>query len=124
MKFRVARHTNNIDSIINFYRNILGLEILGEFKNHDNYDGIFLGFKNKDWHLEFTVSNEKPIHNFDDDDLLVFYCDSQDEYQVIKDRFRKNHIEEVQAKNPYWNLNGITYLDPDGFRVVISLTQI
>lgn len=83
MRFRVARHTNNIDSIINFYRNILGLEILGEFKNHDNYDGVFLGFKNKDWHLEFTVSDEKPIHNFDDDDLLVFYCDSQDEYQVI-----------------------------------------
>lgn len=124
MRFRVARHTNNIDSIINFYRNILGLEILGEFKNHDNYDGVFLGFKNKDWHLEFTVSDEKPIHNFDDDDLLVFYCDSQDEFKILKDRFRENGIKKVEAKNPYWNLNGITYLDPDGFRIVISLTQI
>ena len=59
MQFRYARHTNNLGPLIKFYTEIIGLEKLGEFKDHDNYDGVFLGHKNSDWHLEFTVSQEK-----------------------------------------------------------------
>lgn len=121
MKLRVARHTNNLEKIIAFYRDILGLEVLGEFKDHSNYDGVFLGSKKLAWHLEFTVSNEQPEHTADEDDLLVFYVESIDEYNIIKDRFKNNSIDEVKAKNPYWNDNGITYLDPDSFRIVIAL---
>ena len=55
MKFRVARHTWKIDPIINFYQSLLGLEILGSFKNHNGYDGIFLGLKDENWHLDTVL---------------------------------------------------------------------
>lgn len=122
MKLRVARHTKDIDSIIDFYINILGIDFLGEFKNHEGYDGVFIGIKNKDWHLEFTASNEKPIHNSDEDDLLVFYC-TLDQYLTLQKKFQERNINPVKAKNPYWNNNGLVYLDPDGFRVVISVSK-
>ena len=72
MKFRIARHTTNLESIIAFYCGILDLEILGEFHNHDRYDGVLIGNRDSDWHLEFTVSDEQPDHSPDVDDLLVF----------------------------------------------------
>ena len=77
MKFRVARHTSKIDTIINFYHSILGFDILGSFENHDGYDGVFLGLKDENWHLEFTISETSPNHHPDEDDLLVFYANSE-----------------------------------------------
>lgn len=120
MKFRVARHTENLKPIIDFYCNNLGLKILGSFENHDNYDGIFIGMPNSDWHLEFTVSDEMPKHEPDEDDLLVFYPENEKEFEEIVAKFEWNNIQSTTSKNPYWNANGVTYSDPDGFRIVIA----
>ena len=107
MNFRVAWHTTNFKSITFFYCDILGLEILGDFKNHNNYDGIFLGKKGLDWHLEFTISDEAPTHQTDEDDLLVFYV-TDDEHITLEKRFTQNNILPVTPKNPYWQKNGLT----------------
>lgn len=123
MNLRVARHTSNLESIIHFYKNILGLDILGEFKNHNDYDGVFLGKENMSWHLEFTVSNLKPDHKPDEDDLLVFYINNPQEYSALKEKFKDNGIEEIIPKNPYWQENGVNYLDPDGFGIIISVIK-
>lgn len=120
MIFRIARHTNNLEPLINFYTNYLGLELLGNFKNHNLYDGVFLGKKNLDWHLEFTISDEKANHIFDEDDLIVFYIDNKEEFEKIISKFKENNIQEVKPKNPYWEQNGKMYLDPDGYRIIIS----
>ena len=120
MKFRVARHTNNLEPIIKFYCDLLGLEVLGEFTNHNKYDGVFIGKEGLNWHLEFTTSEESPIHQADQDDLLVFYLDTEEEYILLKQRLNKNGLRAVESKNPYWKDNGTTYIDPDGFRIVIS----
>jgi len=124
MKFRIARHTKDLNRIIDFYGRILGLKVLGEFKDHYNYNGVFLGIPGESWHLEFTVSNEPPSHSSDDDDLLVFYAESLDEFNKIKERLVANHVRHVRPKNPYWEKNGITFEDPDGFRIVISIIRI
>ena len=29
-------------------------------------------------------------------------------------------INSEKAKNPYWNTNGFTFKDPDGYRIVIA----
>lgn len=89
MKFRIARHTNNIDSIKSFYINVLGLELLGGFENHTNYNGIFIGKPNFDWHLEFTQSNDKANHTFDEDAILVFYPETSKEYDTIIGNLQK-----------------------------------
>ena len=123
MNFRVARHTDNLEPIIKFYRDLLGLEVIGEFNNHDKYDGVFIGKVGLNWHLEFTTSEESPKHQTDEDDLLVFYLDSEEEYIILKQKFNDNGLSSVQSKNPYWNNNGSTYLDPDGFRIVIAMMK-
>ncbi|GEP51856.1 hypothetical protein FNO01nite_25280 [Flavobacterium noncentrifugens] len=120
MTFRVARHTKNLQLIIDFYCNIPGFEILGRFENHYNYDGVFIGKPNSDWHLEFTVSDELPKHEPDEDDLLVFYPENENEFEQICTKFESNNIKSITSKNPYWNANGVTYIDPDGFRIVIA----
>lgn len=65
MIFRNARHTNQLESLVDFYSKIIGLEVLGRFENHSGYDGVFLGYLSADWHLEFTQSSEQVEHAFD-----------------------------------------------------------
>jgi extradiol dioxygenase family protein len=84
MTFRYARHTDDLKKIEKFYTEIVGLEKLGSFENHNNYNGLFLGHKNSNWHLEFTNSTEQPKSKFDEDDILVFYVNSEIELTRIK----------------------------------------
>jgi catechol 2,3-dioxygenase-like lactoylglutathione lyase family enzyme len=120
MTLRFARHTNNLEKIEDFYINILGFERLGGFQNHNNYDGVFIGKPNLDWHFEFTASNDKANHYFDEDDLVVLYPATVLEYNNLLDSISNSNISIIAAKNPYWNENGKMILDPDGFRIVIS----
>lgn len=118
MKFRQARHTNHLETIINFYVGLFDLEVLGEFKDHKGYDGVFIGLPNKDWHLEFTVSWEQPLHRPDEDDLLVFYPETLEEYDLILKRMSLLNIKASRPKNPYWRQYGTMVVDPDGFGVI------
>jgi hypothetical protein len=76
MTVRIARHTDDLEKIEAFYINILGFERLGGFQNHNNYDGIFIGKPDLDWHFEFTKSFSKANHVFDEDDVFVIYPSS------------------------------------------------
>lgn len=124
MNFRVARHTNNLEAIKFFYTTVLGFDILGSFENHDGYDGVFIGKKELDWHLEFTKSDEIIKFDFNEDDSLVLYPTSKEEYNKIIKSLEINAINTIIAKNPYWNENGKMVLDPDGYRVIISNLKI
>ena len=120
MHLGIARHSQYLQPMIDFYTSIIGLDVIGEFTNHAGYDGIFLGRRNLNWHLEFTTTREVVDHLFDEDDLLVFYPESKTDYNEIILRIEKNNIIKTVAKNPYWQENGITIEDPDGHRIVIS----
>ena len=121
MKFRVARHTSDLKMITAFYQEILRLEVLAQFSAHDGYDGIFLGIKGENWHLEFTVSADLPHHTTDEDDLLVFYVANKKEQDSVADRCRQAGIPLLVSKNPYWRINGISFADPDGFRIIVAI---
>lgn len=124
MTFRYARHTTDLSKIENFYTDIVGLEKLGNFENHSNYNGLFLGHKNSNWHLEFTTSTELPKSKFDLDDSLVFYVNSEIELANIKKRFVQKNITLEVPKNPYWIENGIMISDPDGFKIIFSVEHL
>ena len=124
MTFRYARHTNNLEQLKSLYIEVMGLELLGGFENHDGYNGVFLGKQDENWHLEFTQSDEVANHTFDDDDLLVFYPNSKLEFELLKEKLEHHSVQFVKSKNPYWNENGIQFLDPDGFGIVISHLNI
>ncbi len=120
MFLRVARHTNNLEKIEDFYVNILGFERLGGFQNHNNYDGVFIGKTGLDWHFEFTQSETKADHKFDEDDIIVLYPDTIRKYNMLLESLLENDIPRITAINPYWNENGQMFQDPDGYRIVIS----
>ena len=120
MILRVARHTNNLKKIEDFYVNILGFERLGGFQNHNNYDGVFIGKTGLDWHFEFTQSETKADHKFDEDDIIVLYPDTIRKYNMLLESLLENDIPRITAINPYWNENGQMFQDPDGYRIVIS----
>lgn len=124
MKLRYARHTDNLQKLIDFYSQILGLKILGNFKNHNGYDGVFLGKPDENWHLEFTISDELPKQIFDEDDLLVFYPENEEECLDILKNINQFNIEIREPKNPYWKENGILIYDPNCFGIMISKQHI
>jgi catechol 2,3-dioxygenase-like lactoylglutathione lyase family enzyme len=124
MKLRIARHTNDLEKIKSFYIDILGLELMGTFENHDNYDGVFIGKPNLDWHLEFTKSNDLANHIFDEDDILVFYPETILEFKTLINNLLNNAFSTITSKNPYWNKNGKMFLDPDGYQIVLSDLKI
>ena len=121
MTFRYARHTTNLKRISAFYCKYVGLENLGGFEDHDGYNGLFLGNKNNNWHLEFTTSKEMPTSKFDPDDVLVFYVTSNVELSRIKEILIKDKIPLETPKNPYWSKYGIMIYDPDGYQIVFSV---
>lgn len=124
MILRIARHTNKIKELAHFYTEIIGLKVTGQFEQHDGYDGIFLGKDGLGWELEFTTTAEPVNQKSDEDDLTVFYPDSQKEYDRILNQIRTYNLETRKAKNPYWHTNGILIHDPDGFGIVISPLKI
>ncbi|MET0945649.1 MAG: VOC family protein [Flavobacterium sp.] len=120
MFLRVARHTNDLERIENFYVDVLGFERLGGFQNHNNYDGVFIGKSGLDWHFEFTQSDSKAKHTFDEEDVIVLYPKTILDYNELEINLVRNNISIITAINPFWNENGKMFQDPDGYRIVIS----
>lgn len=120
MFLRMARHTNNLEEIESFYVDLLGFERLGGFQKHNNYDGVFIGKSGLDWHFEFTQSEVKANHIFDEDDVIVLYPKTISDYDELIKRLLQKDIAVIEAVNPFWNENGKMIQDPDGYRIVIS----
>lgn len=119
-QFRVARPTQQLEKVIEFYTKGLGLEIIGEFKNHAGYDGVMIGDKRLPYHLEFTVHPaHTQTHTPGKENLLVFYFETETEWQQTQEQIRNLGYAPVVPENPYWLNNSVTFEDPDGWRVVL-----
>lgn len=120
-KLRVARPTDDIEALLPFYRDGLGLEILSRFEGHNGFDGVMLGRSSAPYHFEFTKAHGHPAGRAPTkDNLLVFYISEATEWQAAIDRMEKAGFAAVPAFNPYWDQLGRTFQDPDGYRVVIQ----
>ena len=118
---RVARPTDNLVAVVKFYRDGLGFEVLYEFKDHDGFYGMMLGGKGAAYHLEFTSRvGHKAGRAPTQDNLLVFYLPDQPGWKAAVARLENTGHKAVKAFNPYWDKNGRTFEDPDGYRVVLQ----
>jgi len=118
---RVARPTDDLDAVVKFYKAGLGFSILYEFKDHDGFDGVMLGHKGAAYHLEFTrKTGHKAGKAPTEDNLLVFYLPDEDEWKRAIERWDNHGYTPVKAFNPYWDKRGKTFVDPDGYRVVLQ----
>ncbi|MCF8241958.1 MAG: VOC family protein [Melioribacteraceae bacterium] len=124
IKMRVARPTNNLRQVLRMYKDGLGFEILGSFENHSGFDGVMLGIPGESYHLEFTSkSGHEAGRAPTEDNLLVFYFPGIDDWNSRCLRMMEAGFKEVKSFNPYWDVKGKTFEDPDGYRVVIQNTD-
>lgn len=118
---RVARPTDDLDAVVRFYRDGLGFSVLASFEGHDGFYGVMLGHAGAGYHLEFTRKQGHPAGRAPtQDNLLVFYLPDRAEWQAAVDRLLAQGHRPVQSFNPYWDRNGATFEDPDGYRVVLQ----
>ena len=118
---RVARPTDQLDEVVRFYTDGLGLSELGRFDGHAGYRGVLLGLPGMEYHLEFTQHDEgSPGPAPSRDNLLVLYFDDLAQAEIAGSRLAALGHLPVEAENPYWTENGaVTVEDPDGWRVVL-----
>ena len=118
---RVARPSDDLDRLLPFYRDGLGLRLLYRFENHEGFDGIMLGREGAPYHFEFTRARGHTAGRApSNDNLLIFYLSDRPAWLAAIDRMRAAGFESVAAFNPYWDRNGATFEDPDGYRVVLQ----
>lgn len=118
---RVARPTEHMDEVVRFYRDGLGFHVIGSFEDHDGFDGVMLGHSGQQYHLEFTRKRGHfPGRAPTAENLLVFYLPDSETWATAVARMHSCGYASVRPFNPYWEHNGTTFEDPDGYRVVLA----
>jgi catechol 2,3-dioxygenase-like lactoylglutathione lyase family enzyme len=119
-QIRIARPTDKLDEVVEFYCDGFGLKILGSFHDHEGYSGYILGLPGRELHLEFTHQSEgSPCPAPSRDNLLVLYVPDRAAIARVVNQLSEGGHQPVPPENPYWAERGVTFEDPDGWRVVL-----
>lgn len=122
-QLRVARPTDNLEAVLRFYRDGLGLALVASFEGHAGFDGVMLALPDATYHLEFTHQRGHRVGRAPSQDhLLVFYLPDVAAWHAAIARMQAQGYAPVPAYNPYWGERGVTFEDPDGYRVVLQNT--
>jgi len=117
---RWVRSSSNYDSTIAFYRDLVGLPIVGSFSNSFGEDGTIFGLPDTGTQMEI-VRSSAPRRQPDRFDQVVFYLPGSDAVRTGTETLRKAGLLPHHAPHPYWEANGaVMYLDPDGRGVVYA----
>jgi catechol 2,3-dioxygenase-like lactoylglutathione lyase family enzyme len=116
MQVRIARQTGQLDAVVAFYRDGLGLAEVGRFTDHEGYSGVMLDLPGTGAHVEFTSSGHAAPPVPHPESLIVLYVGDRAEVDRLVAR---SLATVVPSLNPYWDRVGVTIVDPDGFRVVL-----
>jgi catechol 2,3-dioxygenase-like lactoylglutathione lyase family enzyme len=118
---RVARPTDNLEALLRFYAHGLGFDVLYRFEDHDGFDGVMLGQAGAPYHFEFTRKRGHTVGRAPTpDNLLVFYLPEAVAWAEAVRRLRDAGFDPVPSFNPYWDRDGATFEDPDGYRIVLQ----
>ena len=125
VQVRVARPTRSLRELLKFYCEGIGLEVVGSFEAHAGYSGVMLGLPNSTYHLEFTEHEAAAHADYPPpsaDNLLVFYIPDGAAIERVAARLTALGYQSVAPENPYWAERGVTFEDPDCWRVVLMNT--
>ncbi|MBA0180865.1 VOC family protein [Pectobacterium carotovorum] len=121
---RIARPVSNLKLSCEMYCSGLDLKKLGSFSDHDGFSGAMLGRSDLGWHLEFTQCHHHPVSpSPSDEDLLVLYIADKVLWDEACSRMDEAGFARVSSFNPYWDKDGVTFHDHDGYRIVIQNRQ-
>jgi len=116
--FRLVRSSANFDATIAFYRDLVGLRVVDEFRGSFGEDGTIFGLPGTETHLEI-VRVQPPGPVVDAFDQLVFYLPDQDAVDDATKKLLAGGVRPEADQHPYWDENGgVTFHDPDGRGVI------
>lgn len=119
---RFARPTGRYDEVLVFYRDVLGLPVLAQWRGHRGYDGVVFGLPGTPVHMELLQHGDPPrIPEPDPENQLVLYLRGPEAVAVASRRLAEHGHSPVPAANPYWPDHGaVLFADPDGWLVVLA----
>lgn len=114
---RWARSSSHYEDTISFYRDAVGLPVIGEFGNSFGEDGTIFGLPDAGTQMEIIRG-----HGSEDPcafDQLVLYLDDAEAVTAATAPLRERGFSPDPDPHPYWEANGaVLYRDPDG-RVLV-----
>lgn len=118
---RIARPVSDLQRTKAMYQAGLQLSVIGTFEDHQGFDGVMLGRAGMHYHFEFTHCKSHPVYaQPTSEDLVVFYLPDHQEWEASCLQMAAAGFKQVEAFNPYWDVNGKTFADHDGYRVVLQ----
>ena len=116
--FRFVRSSANLTATIVFYRDLVGLPVVDEFRGSYGEDGTIFGLPGTETHLEI-VRTQPPGPVIDAFDQLVFYLPDQAAVDDATKRLLAGGLRPEADQHPYWTrTEGSTFRDPDGRGVI------
>ena len=119
-QLRIARPSSNYREVVAFYAVTLGLPVLAEWEDHEDYDGTVFGLPDASRQLEILrVADLTPAPT--SEDQLVFYLGSAERVDAMVTRLTAaGHVSQL-SPNSYWQETGAScFVDPDGYWLVLS----
>jgi catechol 2,3-dioxygenase-like lactoylglutathione lyase family enzyme len=119
---RIARPSRDLQASERFWVDGLGLDVL--FRVDSSAEGghalLMVGWPDAGWHLELVSDpdGETPAAPTEED-LLVLYLQGEVDAGVVR-RLVDAGGTQVASRNPYWDHWGVTIVDPDGYRLVLT----
>jgi catechol 2,3-dioxygenase-like lactoylglutathione lyase family enzyme len=117
---RIARPSTDLAAAERFYVDGLGLDVLYRASGRpDEHDLIMLGWRDAGWHLELVGgAHQRVVPKPTEEDLLVLYLAGPVDDELVARLERAGGRRKAQ--NEYWDRWGVTVIDPDGYRLVLS----
>lgn len=117
----IARPVTDLARACTMYSQGLELQRIADFTDHAGFSGIMVGRPELAWHIEFTHCHDHPRQPAPtDEDLLVLYYPDKAAWQQACARMTAAGFRTMRSFNPYWDTNGKTFVDDDGYRVVLQ----
>ena len=115
---RFARTSRRYDETVAFYRDLVGLPVVGEFSASFGEEGTIFGLPDTSVQLEIVRAHEEAVEGTFDQ--LVVYLDDADAVRTATAELRRAGVPMADP-HPYWAANGaVVFRDPDGRDVVFA----
>lgn len=117
---RWVRSSRRYEDAVGFYREVVGLPVVGGFAGSFGDDGTIFGLPDTGTQLEI-VRGDPDAPDSDEFDQLVFYLDDVEAMSAATAPLREHGLSPELEPHPYWRANGATlYRDPDGRGLVFA----
>jgi catechol 2,3-dioxygenase-like lactoylglutathione lyase family enzyme len=116
---RFAHVSSHYEATVAFYRDLLGLPVVGEFTASFGEDGTIFGLP--DTALQIEIVRAHKVGPLPDFEQLVFYLDSAEAVANATAPLRAAGLSPQAQPHPYWAAKGaVIYHDPDGYDIVFA----